>query len=106
LPGHYLANTVLFATVLFFAGTSGKFEQRRVRVLGFIFAAAVFAFPLRAHSASNGVIPNTGEVWTSTKAAHFSRPFLRGFARSVTVNARGGERESCSRIDYVAKARR
>jgi hypothetical protein len=28
--GQYLANTVLFATVLFFASASGKFEQRRV----------------------------------------------------------------------------
>src|SRR5438477_8310097 len=28
--GQYLANTVLFATVLFFAGTAGEFEQPRV----------------------------------------------------------------------------
>lgn len=40
--GQYLANTVLFATVLFFAGTVSKFEQRRVRVMAFIFAVAVF----------------------------------------------------------------
>jgi hypothetical protein len=44
--GQYLANTVLFATVLFFASASGKFEQRRVRVLAFAFAVAVFAFAL------------------------------------------------------------
>ena len=44
VSGQYLANTVLFATVLFFASASGKFEQRRVRVLAFAFAAAVFAF--------------------------------------------------------------
>src|SRR5256886_11717650 len=46
VSGQYLANTVLFATVLFFASASGKFEQRRVRVLAFVFAVAVFAFAL------------------------------------------------------------
>jgi hypothetical protein len=44
VSGQYLANTVLFATVLFFASASGKFEQRRVRVIAFAFAVAVFAF--------------------------------------------------------------
>jgi hypothetical protein len=44
VSGQYLANTVLFATVLFFASASGKFEQRRVRLVAFAFAAAVFAF--------------------------------------------------------------
>jgi hypothetical protein len=44
VSGHYLANTVLFATVLFFASASGKFEQRRVRVVAFAFAVAVFGF--------------------------------------------------------------
>jgi hypothetical protein len=44
ISGRYLANTVLFATVLFFANASAKFEQRRVRVVAFIFAAAVFVF--------------------------------------------------------------
>ncbi len=44
ISGQYLANTVLFATVLFFASASGKFEQRRVRVVAFAFAVAVFAF--------------------------------------------------------------
>ena len=44
--GQYLANTVLFATVLFFAGTANKFEQRRVRVVAFIFALAIFGFAL------------------------------------------------------------
>jgi len=34
----------LFATVLFFASASGKFEQRRVRVVAFAFAVAVFLF--------------------------------------------------------------
>ena len=42
--GQYLANTVLFATVLFFAGTAGKFEQPRVRLSAAIFGVAVFAF--------------------------------------------------------------
>jgi len=44
LSGQYLANTVLFATVLFFASASGKFEQRRVRIVTFLFAAFVFIF--------------------------------------------------------------
>ncbi len=44
VSGQYLANTVLFAAVLFFASASGKFEQRRVRVVAFAFAAAVFTF--------------------------------------------------------------
>jgi hypothetical protein len=42
--GQFLANTVLFATVLFFAGTAGKFEQPRVRLLAAAFGVAVFAF--------------------------------------------------------------
>ena len=42
--GQYLANTVLFATMLFFANAVLKFEQRRVRVVAFAFAVAVFAF--------------------------------------------------------------
>jgi len=42
--GQYLANTVLFATVLFFAGTAGKFEQPRVRLSAALFAVAVFVF--------------------------------------------------------------
>ena len=44
MSGQYLANTVLFATVLFFANAAGKFEQRRVRAVSFVFALAVFAF--------------------------------------------------------------
>ena len=46
ISGQYLANTVLFATVLFFANASAKFEQRRVRVVAFAFAVAVFVFAL------------------------------------------------------------
>ena len=44
MSGQYLANTVLFATVLFFASASTKFDQRRVRIVAFFFAMAVFAF--------------------------------------------------------------
>ena len=44
--GQYLANTVLFAAVLFFAGTANKFEQRRVRVTALIFAVSLFGFTL------------------------------------------------------------
>ncbi len=42
--GQFLANTVLFATVLFFAGTAGRFEQPRVRLSAAAFAVAVFVF--------------------------------------------------------------
>jgi hypothetical protein len=42
--GQYLANTVLFATVLFFAGTAGKFEAPRVRLYSAAFGVSVFAF--------------------------------------------------------------
>jgi len=44
ISGAYLANTVLFATVLFFANASSKFEQRRVRTVAFLFAVSAFAF--------------------------------------------------------------
>jgi hypothetical protein len=46
LSGQYLSNTVLFAAVLFFAGTAGKFEQPRVRLLSAGFALAVFVLAL------------------------------------------------------------
>jgi hypothetical protein len=46
VSGRYLSDTVLFATVLFFASTSGKFEQQRVRVATFAFAAAMFLFAM------------------------------------------------------------
>jgi hypothetical protein len=42
--GQFLANTVLFAAVLFFAGTAGKFEQPRVRLSTVAFGVAVFVF--------------------------------------------------------------
>ena len=44
LSGQYLANTVLFATVLFFANAAGKFQQRRVRTVAFCFSLALFLF--------------------------------------------------------------
>jgi hypothetical protein len=44
VSGQYLANTVLFAAVLFFASASSRFEQRRVRVVAFAFAVTVFLF--------------------------------------------------------------
>jgi hypothetical protein len=44
LSGQYLANTVMFATVLFFANAAGKFEQARVRIVSFVFAVGLFAF--------------------------------------------------------------
>jgi len=44
VSGQYLANTVLFAAVLFFVNAASKFEQRRVRLLGFLFAIAIFSF--------------------------------------------------------------
>jgi hypothetical protein len=40
----YLAITVLLAAVLFFAGTSAKFDQRHVRHASFFFAVAAFLF--------------------------------------------------------------
>lgn len=40
----YLSNTVLLATVLFFAATAGKFHQRRVRHPSLFFAIAVFLY--------------------------------------------------------------
>jgi hypothetical protein len=40
----YLSITVLFAMVLFFAGTSARFDQRHVRLASFFFAVAVFLF--------------------------------------------------------------
>jgi hypothetical protein len=44
VSGQYLANTVMFATVLFFANAAGKFEQARVRLVSFAFAIGVFTF--------------------------------------------------------------
>jgi hypothetical protein len=40
----YLATTVIMATVLFFAGTAGKFDERRVRNPSLVFAILLFIF--------------------------------------------------------------
>ena len=42
--GTYLGNTVLLATVLFFAGTAGKFDHHRVRWSSLVFALSLFTF--------------------------------------------------------------
>lgn len=42
----YLSNTVILATVLFFAGTVGKFRQRHVRWSSFSFALVLFIYAL------------------------------------------------------------
>ena len=44
--GQYLANTVLFAAVLFFINAASKFERRSVRLPSFIFAILIFAIAL------------------------------------------------------------
>jgi hypothetical protein len=44
VSAQYLANTVLFAAVLFFANAASKFEIRWVRRTSFLFAVAMFAF--------------------------------------------------------------
>lgn len=44
VAAQYLSNTVLLAAVLFFAGTSAKFDQRHVRQSSFFFAVAAFLF--------------------------------------------------------------
>lgn len=41
---NYLGNTVIFASVLFFAGMADKFDQRRVRRSALAFAIALFAY--------------------------------------------------------------
>ena len=44
IAAQYLSNTVLLAAVLFFAGTSAKFDHRYVRQSSFFFAVAAFLF--------------------------------------------------------------
>lgn len=44
VSAQYLANTVLFAAVLFFANAASKFEVRWVRGVSFLFAVGVFIF--------------------------------------------------------------
>lgn len=40
----YLSNTVLLATVLFFAGTAGRFHQRRVKHPSLLFAIVLYLY--------------------------------------------------------------
>jgi hypothetical protein len=40
----YLGNTVILASVLFFAGTAGKFDQRHVRQSSLAFGIAMFLY--------------------------------------------------------------
>jgi hypothetical protein len=44
VAAQYLSNTVLLTAVLFFAGTSAKFDQRYVRQSSLFFAVAAFLF--------------------------------------------------------------
>jgi len=44
--GGYLGNTVLLASVLFFAGTAGKFKQRHVQQSSLAFALALFLYAI------------------------------------------------------------
>ncbi len=44
LSGQYLASTVLFAAVLFFANAASRFEEPWVRKTSFLFAVAMFLF--------------------------------------------------------------
>jgi len=44
VAAHYLSNTVLFAAVLVFAGTSARFDHRYVRQSSLFFAIAAFLF--------------------------------------------------------------
>lgn len=50
LAGHtasiYLGNTVILASVLFLAGTMGKFSQKHVRWSSLIFAVVLFGYAL------------------------------------------------------------
>lgn len=42
----YLSSTVLLATVLFFAGTAERFDQRRVRMGSLVFAGVLFVYAI------------------------------------------------------------
>lgn len=47
-PSSHLANTVLLATVLFFAGTAGRFDKHQVRWAS-LFLALVLSLLRRPH---------------------------------------------------------
>jgi hypothetical protein len=44
VASRYLSNTVMLAAVLFFVGTSTRFDSRRVRKFSFLFGAALFLY--------------------------------------------------------------
>ena len=46
MAASYLSKTVLLATVLFFAGTAGKFDHRHVRWFSLGFAGALFIYAI------------------------------------------------------------
>jgi hypothetical protein len=59
ISGEFLANTVLFAAVLFFAAMTGRFQQPRVRWMTVLFTSVLFLF-----AAARTVVlptPPTGE---------------------------------------------
>lgn len=44
IASRYLSNTVMLAAVLFFVGTSTRFDSQRVRKFSFLFGAALFLY--------------------------------------------------------------
>jgi len=71
----YLANTVLFAMVLFFAGAAGKFDSRRVRLGALFFAIAVFLFAF----VRMVTLPVTGRVVYGGSSKGLSQDNRRNF---------------------------
>ena len=71
----YLANTVLFAMVLFFAGAAGKFDSRRVRLGALFFAIAVFLFSF----VRMVTLPVTGRVVYGGSSKGLSQDNRRNF---------------------------
>ena len=44
IASRYLSNTVMLAAVLFFVGTSTRFDSQRVRMFSFLFGAVLFLY--------------------------------------------------------------
>lgn len=44
IASRYLSNTVMLAAVLFFVGTSTRFDSQRARMFSFLFGAALFLY--------------------------------------------------------------
>ncbi len=55
IASRYLSNTVMLAAVLFFVGTSTRFDSQRVRMFSFLFGAALFLYV----AARMGMLPVT-----------------------------------------------